>query len=181
MILKTLRLSISQLEPDRDEAFILELLNTPGFRSQIADRGVRDLAGARQYLLEGPLTSYAAKGFGLWRADLTATGQPIGICGLIKRDVLEDVDIGYAILPRFEGIGLTSEAARAVIEYGFEALGLSRIVAITKPDNTASIRVLEKLGFAFEKMLYLVGHDGPSRHFVREAQAPSSRAATGAK
>jgi RimJ/RimL family protein N-acetyltransferase len=92
-------------------------------------------------------------GFGLYLAELKDEGVPIGICGLIKRDALEDVDLGFAFLPGFRGKGYASEAAAATMEYGKNVLGLKRIAAITVQDNDASIKLLEKLGFRFEKMV----------------------------
>jgi RimJ/RimL family protein N-acetyltransferase len=70
---------------------------------------------------------------------------------------LEDVDIGFAFLPQFRGRGYAYESALAVMEYGKEAFGLKRLVAITSPDNYDSARLLEKLGFKFERMVRLSG------------------------
>lgn len=168
MVLETDRLFLRHLTPD-DDAFILELLNEPGFLRNIGDRKVRSLEDARRYVLDGPVASYAKQGFGLWWVGLKATAEPVGICGLIKRDVLEDPDIGYAFLERFSGRGYASEAGAAVLDYGRKTLGLGRIVAITKPDNDGSIRVLEKIGLRFEGMVTLPDHGGDSRYFVSDA------------
>lgn len=167
MVLETERLFLRQLTPD-DDAFILELLNEPGFLENIGDRQVRDLEGARRYVAEGPAVSYARHGFGLWWVGLKATAEPVGICGLIKREVLDHPDIGYAFLARFSGQGFASEAGAAVLAYGRRALGLGRIVAITKPDNDGSIRVLEKIGLKFDGMVTLADHGGESRYFVSD-------------
>lgn len=167
MVLETERLFLRHLSSN-DDAFILELLNEPGFLENIGDRQVRDLEGARRYVADGPTASYAQHGFGLWWAGLKATGEPVGICGLIKRDVLEHPDIGYAFLARFSGQGFASEAGAAVLAYGRKTLGLGRIVAITKPDNDGSIRVLEKIGLRFDGMITLPDHGGDSRYFVSD-------------
>lgn len=167
MVLETDRLFLRHLTPD-DDAFILELLNEPGFLRNIGDRKVRSLEDARRYVIDGPAASYAKQGFGLWWVGLKATAEPVGICGLIKRDVLEDPDIGYAFLARFSGRGYASEAGAAVLDYGRRTLGLGRIVAITKPDNDGSIRVLEKIGLRFEGMVTLPDHGGDSRYFVSD-------------
>src|SRR6267378_8393844 len=82
-------------------------------------------------------------------------GTPIGICGLLKRDVLADVDIGYALLPEFWSQGYALESASAVMSYASETLGLKRVVAVTNSDNTNSIRLLEKMGFKYERMVRL--------------------------
>ena len=73
------------------------------------------------------------------------------MCGLIKRDTLEDVDIGYAFLPRFWSKGYAVEAAQAAKEYAKNVIGLSRIVAIVDPENAGSVRVLEKIGSQFRE------------------------------
>lgn len=142
-----------------DAAFILELVNEPSFIQNIGDRGVRTLSDAERYLENGPISSYARNGFGLLAVTLNETGQPIGMCGLIKRDTLEDVDIGYAFLPRFWSKGYALESAQAVMNHAKEVLGLKRVVAIVDPDNAGSIRLLEKLGMTFEKMVKLSEDD----------------------
>ncbi len=167
-VLETERLVLRRMSVD-DAEFELGLLNEPSFLQFIGDRGVRTLEDARAYILKGPVDMYERLGFGLYIAELKGEGVPIGICGLVKRDFLEDVDIGYALLPRFWGQGYACEAASAVMEYGQGTLGLKRIVAITHPDNQSSIRVLEKLGFRFDRMIRTKA-DGPeTRLFVWEA------------
>ena len=156
--LATDRLELAALTLE-DAPFILELLNTPGFLRFVGDKGVRDLDGARRYLAAGPLASYARHGLGLLRVSLRQDGAPIGICGLIRREGLADVDLGFALLPSFEGRGYAAEAAAAVLEEGRRRHGLARIVAITDPDNAGSVRVLEKLGFRFERRVELAGEE----------------------
>ncbi len=153
-ILETNRLIIRRLSIE-DADFILELLNEPSWLRFIGDKGVRTIADARDYILKGPIESYERFGFGLFMVELKEQGTPIGMCGLIKRDSLKDVDIGFAFLLKFWGAGYAHESASAVMEYGKSAFGLNRIVAITKPDNHSSIKVLEKLGFRFEQMIRL--------------------------
>ena len=157
-ILETERLRLRQFTLD-DAAFILELVNDPSFIQNIGDRGVRSLEDAQRYLETGPIASYARKGFGLWLVQLKESGESIGMCGLIKRDTLEDVDIGYAFLPKFWSKGYAVESARAVREYGHKTIGLKRLVAITDPANEGSIRVLKKIGLKFEKMVRLSADD----------------------
>jgi RimJ/RimL family protein N-acetyltransferase len=157
-ILETERLLLRQLSTE-DAEFILELLNEPSFIHNIGDRGIRTIDGAISYLLNGPVASYAKNGFGLYLVQLKETNESIGMCGLIKRDTLEDVDIGYAFLPRFWSKGYAFEAAQAVKEYAKTVIGLHRIVAIVDPKNEASIRVLQKIGLQFEKMMKLSEDD----------------------
>jgi RimJ/RimL family protein N-acetyltransferase len=149
-----------------DAEFIFELVNEAAFIRNIGDKGVRTLEDARDYILNGPMASYAKFGFGLYLVELRETGEAIGICGLLKRDSLEDVDIGFALLEQFREKGFAYESAAAVMEYGRNALGLPQIVAITSPDNERSIRVLEKIGLRFEKMIRMPGSDEDTRLFV---------------
>lgn len=155
-VLQTERLILRRMVTD-DQEFILELLNEPSFLRNIGDRGVRTPAQACQYILDGPIASYDRYGFGLYVVERKEAPQPIGICGLLRRDWLEDVDIGFALLPRYWSRGYAFESASAVMGYGREVLGLSRIVAVTSPDNEASMGVLGKLGLKFERMIAAPG------------------------
>lgn len=138
-----------------DAEFVLRLLNEPSWLRFIGDKGVRTIDDARAYILKGPVDMYSRLGFGLYLVELKEEGFSIGMCGLIKRDTLEDVDIGFAFLPAYWGKGYAYEAAAAVLAYGEKVLGLNRIVAITSRDNDRSAKLLEKLGLQFEKMLQL--------------------------
>ena len=157
-VLETDRLLLRQLSTE-DADFILELLNEPSFIRNIGDRGVRTVDDANSYILNGPVASYAKNGFGLYVVKLKETNESIGMCGLIKRDTLDDVDIGYAFLPRFWSKGYAVEAALATKEYAKNVIGLKRLVAIVDPTNEGSIRVLEKIGLIFEKMVKLSEDD----------------------
>jgi [ribosomal protein S5]-alanine N-acetyltransferase len=167
-VCETSRLQVRRLHAD-DAAFILQLLNEPSFLENIGDRGVRTLDDARAYIANGPLTSYGKYGFGLFHVSLRDSGQhsdkyvdqnagkypdhAIGMCGLLKRDWLDDVDVGFAFLPRFWGMGYAYESSVAIIEWARRSLGVTRVVGITKPDNQGSIRVLKKLGLRFERIV----------------------------
>ena len=166
-ILVTDRLVLRQLTPE-DAAFIFELLNEPSFIQNIGDRGIRTLDDARLYIQNGPMKSYEKNGFGLWLVALKDTHEPIGMCGLIKRDGLEDVDIGYALLPQFWSNGYAVESAFAVKEYARNVIGLKRVVAIVDPANQGSIRVLEKIGLHYEKMVRLAADDIALKLFAAE-------------
>lgn len=144
-ILETPRLRLLELEHE-DAGFVVELLNTDGFLRHIGDRGVRTAADALRYIDEGPRASYASHGHGLWKLVSKTDGLAVGMCGLLRRDALPHPDIGYALLPQFEGQGLASEAGAAVLRHGFEHLGMKRILAMISPGNAGSARVLEKLG-----------------------------------
>jgi RimJ/RimL family protein N-acetyltransferase len=136
-----------------DAAFMLGLLNEPAWLRFIGDRGVRTVEDARAYILKGPVDMYTRLGFGLYIAELQESHIPIGICGLVKRDFLADVDIGFAFLPPYWQQGYAYESASAVLTYATEVVGLKRLVAITTVDNHRSARLLEKLGLHFERMV----------------------------
>ena len=150
-VLQTDRLTL-RLLGEGDEAFIVELLNDPGFFRFIGDRGVRTSDDARRYLENGPLASYERYGFGLWAVEARDGGEVMGICGLLKRDWLGDADIGFAFLPRYRGKGYALEAASGVMAHARNVLGLTQVAAITSPDNVASIALLGKIGFRLERV-----------------------------
>ena len=154
LVRETSRLRISRMTAD-DAPFILELLNDPDFLRYIGDRGVRTLDDASAYITNGPLASYARHGFGLYLVSLADTAVPIGIAGILRREGLDDPDIGFAFLPAHRGRGHALEAARAVMDHAKRDLGLGRVVAIVSPDNSASRRLLETLGFRSEGRLRL--------------------------
>ena len=153
-VLETERLLVRRLELE-DAAFIYELVNEPSWLRYIGDKNVQNITDAQRYIRNGPVEMYDRLGFGLFRVELKKSGDPIGICGFLKRDALEDVDLGFALLPRFWGKGYAFESASAVMSYGETGLGLSRIIAIISCHNLPSARLVEKLGFRFEHMVRL--------------------------
>jgi RimJ/RimL family protein N-acetyltransferase len=154
IIITTARLELRELGLE-DNEFILRLLNEAAFLRFIGDKGVRTLADAREYLSTGPIDSYRRNGFGLYLTSLRDGGAPIGMCGLVKREGLADVDVGFAFLSRYWFRGYAVESAAAVLAYAKRQLKLKRIVAITTADNHGSIAVLEKIGLRFEQMIKL--------------------------
>ena len=134
---------------------MLRLLNEPTFVQNIGDRDVRTLEQARDYLRKGPLESYERHGFGLYLAQLRSDGAAIGLCGLVKREGLPDVDVGFALFPEYCRKGYAAEAAGEVLRHAGERLGLQRVIAIVSPGNDASIRLLHKLGFMYERHITL--------------------------
>lgn len=154
IVFETPRLLVRRLD-ERDAAFVFELVNDAAWLQFIGDKGVRSLDDARAYLRNGPIDMYAKHGHGLYCVETKANGEAIGMCGLIKRETLDDVDLGFAFLPSSRGGGYAYEAGSATMTYARETLGLQRIVAIVSPGNERSIALLEKLGFRFEKSLRL--------------------------
>ena len=153
----------------RDARFILELLNEPSFIRFIGDKGARTLDDARQYIAEGPVASYRNNGFGLYLVQTKDRFQRIGMCGLVKRDALLDVDLGFAFLPAFWSKGYAVEASRAVMHLASATFGIRRVVAITSIDNTASMSLLQKIGLRFDKTCELPGHQEPVNLFIPDA------------
>ncbi len=141
-------------------------MNDPSFIRYIGDRKIRTIEGAKGYITNGPVASYAQNGFGLYLVELKESGESMGMCGLIRRNTLKDVDIGYAFLPKFWSRGYALEAAREMKRYAQEELGLKRLVAVVDPENPASIHLLEKLGMKFEKMVRLTPDDIELKLFV---------------
>ena len=152
-----------------DAAFILELVNDADWLRFIGDKHVKTIDDAQRYLRDGPLAMFAKHGVALCRVERRSDGAALGMCGLIKRDTLDDIDLGFAFLPAARGQGYAREAAAAVLEHGLATLALKRIVAITDIDNAASARVLEGVGLHFERLLPASADGKVLRLFVIEA------------
>ncbi|MBB5207536.1 GNAT family N-acetyltransferase [Chiayiivirga flava] len=164
-ILATPRLDLRELR-DSDADFILRLLNDPSWLRYIGDRGVRSLDDARRYIANGPVAMYTRLGYGLYLVERRDDGAAMGLCGLLKRDGLDDPDIGFAFFPEFGGQGYALEAARAALDAGFAQHGMARVVAITAQDNAASIRLLRAIGFVYERDVTLPGGTEALRLFA---------------
>ncbi len=155
IVARTSRLTLRWLDAG-DAAFVLALVNDPDWLRYIGDRGIHGLDDALAYIESGPRAMYQRLGYGLFAVTLSRGGQPIGMCGLIQRDTLPGVDIGYALLPLYRGQGFALEAAQACVALAREQFGLRRLLAIASPDNAPSARLLGKLGLRFEQLLELV-------------------------
>lgn len=155
-VLQTERLELRWFDSS-DAAFILQLLNEPAWLQHIGDRQVRTLEQAQDWLQTRLVNGYWQNGMGFWAVCLRGQPEPVGLCGLIQRDTLPEVDVGYAFLPSSWGQGYANEAAKACLDYGQRVLGLNRILAITGPDNTASQGVLRRLGMQLEQRCTLPG------------------------
>ncbi len=166
-VLETERLILRRFTVE-DAPFLLALLNDPAWIEFIGDRGVRTVDDARANILNVHLATYERLGFGFYLTARKSDGGPIGICGLIKREGLDDVDIGFALLSDFRAGGYAFEAARAVMAYGKNELKLTRIVGITSHNNVSSIKLLEKLGLKYERMVALPKIEGEVMLFAWE-------------
>ncbi|HNU87546.1 MAG TPA: GNAT family N-acetyltransferase [Ferruginibacter sp.] len=153
-IFETRRLVLSRLTLG-DAPFILELVNDPSWIRFIGDKNVHTLKAAKEYIKNGPQKSYAQLGFGLYAVKLKRSGKAIGMCGLLRRDTLDDADIGFAFLPKYTGKGYAFESAETVLKHAHESLKMKRILAITSIDNASSVKLLERLGFCLLKRVRL--------------------------
>lgn len=171
---ETERLQLREFTPN-DAGYALRQLNEPSFIENIADRGVRDLEQARAYLLNGPMAGYENNGFGLWAVVEKSSGQIIGMSGLIKRPNLEHADLGYAFLPEYFGKGFAFEACTACIAAASGDFGMPCLLAIVNPGNTASRRLLEKLGFNWLSMQTLTPGEPELCLYQRELARENAR------
>lgn len=169
IVIETDRLILRHIAP-ADAAFIHELLTDADFLAQIGDRGVKTLEDAERVIPERFVAGYAAKGFGMWLVEGKAEGTRLGMAGLVDRDGLDHVDLGYAFLPAARGRGYALEAARAVIDWA-TAHGIAPVVAIVSPGNTRSIAVLDALGLVPDRHVRLPGADHDVMLYVPAAEA----------
>ena len=166
IVSETARLRLRELQ-EGDAAFVLELYTDPDFLANIGDRGVHSLDSARRYIADGPGASYRRHGFGLWVMELKSDASAVGLCGLLRRDTHPDVELGFAVLPRFRRRGYTLEAARAAVTIAAQELALPCLVALVVPGNHASVQLLEQLGFGFQRPVRFTA-GGDSLLFLRQ-------------
>jgi len=164
ILISTKRLQLREFVT-ADAAFLLSLMTSPGYIRYIGDRNLSSVADAKQYIAERVAPAYVEDGFGMWLVQEAVGGTPVGTCGLVNRESIVDIDLGYAFLPEASGQGYATEAAAAVLEYASTRLGLDKVVAITALENPGSIRVLEKLGYQFARIIAFPGDEEGARLF----------------
>ncbi|MFD2542655.1 GNAT family N-acetyltransferase [Lacinutrix gracilariae] len=150
IVAETERLTLSKFTL-ADAPFLLQLVNTPHWLKYIGDRNIKTIEAAKDYITNTHLKSYNTNKFGFYKLNVKENNTPIGACGLLKRDTLEHADIGFAMLPEYEGKGYGSEASLAVLKLAKETFQLKKVLAITLPTNANSIKLLEKLGLSYQK------------------------------
>lgn len=155
IILETERLFLRPLIRD-DAEFILRQLNEPSWLEFIGDKNVYSLNDAKKYIELAPMTMYQRYGFGLFLVCSKESSSPMGLCGLMKRDNLNDADLGYSFLPEYWNQGFALEAVKSILDYAKNTHQLSRILALSKSSNTPSIKLLNKVGFLFDRDLKLL-------------------------
>ncbi len=161
-ILETERLVLREMDSAIDAEFVFELLNSPKFLKFIGDRGVRSIEESAVFIDERYRQSYREHGYGLYTVERREDGVAVGVCGFVRRESLSGPDLGFAFLPEFERMGFGRESASAILKYGRDKLGFESVFAITTPDNEASIRLLENLGFTFTGLI-----DSPENEKLR--------------
>jgi len=135
-----------------DAEFMLKLINCPGFIRFIGDRNVRTMEESTQYIenmLTNPDVTY-------WVIKLKEKETPVGVVTWVKRDFLPSPDLGYALLPEFEGNGYAFEASEAWLSY--QKQPNTATLAICQANNLASIKLLKKLQFSLDEIFEKEGH-----------------------
>ncbi|WP_306397073.1 GNAT family N-acetyltransferase [Telluria beijingensis] len=165
-ILRTDRLRLRLVTED-DAPFYLALVNDPAFIEHIGDRQLRSVDAARRGLRDGPIAMQAKHGHSLYLVERLEDGMPLGLSGLVKRDTLDDVDIGYAFLPAHRGHGYALEAGQAAVRHA-AALGIRRLAAIVAPGNAPSIALLQRLGLRFTRRATLAPGQPPVDVYLTE-------------
>jgi ribosomal-protein-alanine N-acetyltransferase len=163
-ILDTQRLSLREFTP-LDAPFLLELLNEPGWIRNISNPGLRTPGDALAWAEGRLFKAYRELGHGFWAVQRRSDGALLGMCGLFKRPVLPEPDLGYAMLARHEGQGYALEAARGCVAHARDVLRWPTLMAITAVDNPPSVALLAKLGFVEQGRKQLEGYNEPSRVF----------------
>ena len=172
-ILETERLLLREFD-EGDAPVFFALGSNPAITRYTGDGGLTGIEHALAVLRARPMADYAKYGFGRWACVLKESNRVVGFAGLKYLGDLQEVDIGYRLLPEYWGLGLATEASRAAVHYGFAHLGLEQIIGLVVPANVASVRVLEKIGLKFTGMVKNQGQD--LAKYVIQATA-ASRAA----
>jgi RimJ/RimL family protein N-acetyltransferase len=167
-IAETSRLVLSKITVD-DAPFILELMNSPGWLTYIGDRNVKTVEEAATYIQNNQLKVYETHGFGYYKVQLKADKlKSIGSFGLLKREVLEHVDIGFSLLPEYHGQGFGLEGSTAIMNLAKNTFNIKTVCAITLPENKPSIHLLEKLGLSYQKRVKPFDNDEELLLFAKD-------------
>lgn len=165
--METDRLQLQLITSD-DAEFLYRLMNTDKWHQMIGDRGVYSVPDAIKYMEDRMDPDLAKKGFVNHVMIEKATGQSVGTCSLHDREGVEGLDIGYALMPQFEGKGFATEGAKAMVQLAFDQYNLERVSAITTSENVGSCRVLEKLGFVHKGFTRLPNGNEEIRLYLLE-------------
>ena len=174
-LLETERLVLRPKSLD-DLPFMHRLLSDPAVMRFVGDGRPRSLETVRELLLRH-LDHQRVHGFSLWLVSERAGAEPIGDCGLMPLDGGPEIEVGYRFVPSAWGRGYASEAAAAALRYGFDVAGLDEIVAVAYPENTASRRVMEKIGMSYDGRGIYYGNDSV-RYVIRRVAGRAETAPT---
>ena len=164
-LFETERLVLYEMTSDH-AGCLYKLMNDSAWLQFIGDSNINSVEAAKDYITFKIRASYEEFGFGFYLTSLKEDDTPIGVCGLVKRPSMEHVDVGFAFMPDYRKKGYGYESASAIIDYAKSELDIDYIVAITDLDNIGSIKLLEKLGLKFEKVMQLDGEGKQCRLFV---------------
>jgi RimJ/RimL family protein N-acetyltransferase len=131
---------------EEDAELIHELMNTPKFIKYVGDRKINSIDDAKTYIQTKMLPQLHKFGYSNYSIITKADGTKIGTCGLYNRDGIDGIDIGFGLLPPYEGIGYAYEASSRILKAAFEDFKIEIIKGITSKENISSQRLLEKLG-----------------------------------
>lgn len=132
---------------EQDAEFIYQLLNTPKFIKYVGDRALHSIEDAKKYIQVKIHPQLIELGYSNYSLITKADNTKIGVCGLYNRAGVDGIDIGFALLPQYEGLGYAFESSNILIKAGFEEFKIDEIKAITSKGNISSKKLLERLGF----------------------------------
>jgi ribosomal-protein-alanine N-acetyltransferase len=159
-----------------DAAALFALNADPDVMRYIGESSFDSVDEARRFLAN--YDPYRTEGMGRWAAVDSSTAEFLGWCGLRRLDD-GDVDLGYRYRRAVWGRGLATEAAHACLDLAFDSLGLSSVVACARADNAASIRIMQKLDFRFERSLVLGGQPSVLYRLLAEEHDIAAKLVTG--
>lgn len=158
---------------EQDAELIFQLMNTPKFLKYVGDRGLNSIGDAKKYIQNKMLPQLHSHGYSSYSLITKTTDEKIGTCGLYNRDGVDGIDIGFGLLPQYEGVGYAFEAAFRLMKAAFEDFEIEEIKAITSKENIASQRLLKKLGLEMVGVTKLPNEDHEILLYQKK-QAPSN-------
>jgi len=168
MVFTSERLTLSKFTT-KDAPFFYELANDPDFITYIGNRNIQTILDAEKYIMDNIIPSYSLHDFGFYTVQLKNHNKSIGMCGLIKRDWMEYIEIGYAFLPEHRGKGYAIEASIATKEFAKESLGIDTLAAITDVNNEKSGNLLNRLGLEYSRLINYPGENKKCKLYLEKS------------
>jgi ribosomal-protein-alanine N-acetyltransferase len=148
-LIETERLLLREITlNDKEEMF--KLHSTPSVQIYTGEPIVESIEEMEK-TIQSRINNYEKYGYGRWATFLKDGMQFVGWAGLAYLPEFDEIDLGYRFLPEYWGLGIATEASRAILTYGFDSLKIKKIIAVALKENKASIRVMEKVGMEFDK------------------------------